>query len=116
VRFHASFSFKYSDRPGTRSATFDNKVSERIKSERLTCFQKRQDEISLERNKEYVASTVAVMVEGEGRDGLLQGRAATNHLVHFPAEPDSAVLPGEVVRVRIHKAGQHSLTGTLFQE
>ncbi|MHB8789123.1 MAG: tRNA (N6-isopentenyl adenosine(37)-C2)-methylthiotransferase MiaB [Desulfobulbaceae bacterium] len=116
VRFHASFSFKYSDRPGTRSADFDNKVSERVKSERLSRFQRRQDEISLERNREYLESTVAVMVEGEGRNGLLQGRAATNHMVHFPPPPDTELLPGEVVRIRIHKAGQHSLTGTLIEE
>jgi tRNA-2-methylthio-N6-dimethylallyladenosine synthase len=116
VRFHASFSFKYSDRPGTRSADFDNKVSERVKSERLSRFQRRQDEISLERNREYIESIVEVMVEGEGRNGLLQGRAATNHMVHFPAPPDTALLPGEVVRVRIYKAGQHSLTGTLIEE
>ena len=40
VRFHSSFSFKYSDRPGTRAAAFDNPVPEDVNSERLTRFQK----------------------------------------------------------------------------
>ncbi|MHB1351259.1 MAG: tRNA (N6-isopentenyl adenosine(37)-C2)-methylthiotransferase MiaB [Desulfobulbus sp.] len=116
VRFHSSFSFKYSDRPGARSSSFDNKVSERVKSERLTRFQKRQDEISLARNKEYLESTVETMVEGEGKNGLVQGRSATNHLVHFPGTAERALRPGEVVLVRIDGAGQHSLTGTLLNE
>ena len=116
VRFHGSFSFKYSDRPGTRSAAFDNKVSERVKSERLSRFQRRQDEISLERNIEYMDKILDVMVEGEGRNGLLQGRSAYNHIVHFPAVAEIELQPGDVIRVRIHKAGQHSLTGTLLLE
>lgn len=116
VRFHASFSFKYSDRPGTRSAAFDRKVPERIKSERLSRFQKRQDEISLEKNIEYIDKILEVMVEGLGRNGLLQGRSSTNHIVHFPAAAETRLHPGDVVLVRIHKAGRHSLTGTLLME
>lgn len=114
VRFHASFSFKYSDRPGTRSATFDNKVSERVKSERLSRFQQRQDEISLQRNIEYIDKILDVMVEGEGKGGLLQGRSSFNHIVHF-STTETSLQPGDVVQVRIHKAGQHSLTGTLLE-
>jgi len=112
VRFHASFSFKYSDRPGTRSASFDNKVSEQVKSDRLALFQQRQNEISLERNREYVHKIVAVMIEGKGENGLIQGRAATNHLVHFSASAGYDPHPGKIVRVLIQRAGQHSLAGT----
>lgn len=116
VRFHSSFSFKYSDRPGTRSAAFDNKVSERVKSLRLARFQNRQNEISLERNGEYLESTVEVMVEGFGKNGLFQGRSSANHIVHFPAGAETRLRSGDVVRVLIHKAGQHSLTGNLLEE
>ncbi len=116
VRFHASFSFKYSDRPGTRSADLRDKVSERVKSERLSHFQKRQDEICLERNIEYIDKILEVMIEGIGRNGLLQGRAATNHLVHFPAPADTVLQPGNTVMIRITKAGQHSLTGTMLSK
>jgi tRNA-2-methylthio-N6-dimethylallyladenosine synthase len=47
VRFHGSFSFKYSDRPGTRSLHFPDKVDEQTKGARLERFQAWQDEISL---------------------------------------------------------------------
>jgi len=116
VRFHSSFSFKYSDRPGTRSAAFGDKVAEQVKADRLSRFQTRQDRISLERNREYVGRIVEVMVEGAGKNNHLQGRTAGNHIVHFPGPPGSAFRPGDMVMVRINRAGQHSLAGTMLME
>ena len=117
VRYHSSFSFKYSDRPGTRSATFDNKVDEGVKSERLATFQRRQDEISLERNREYLGSVLEIVVEGKGKNGLFFGRSDTNHIVHFSHEHrESTLKAGDMVQVEILKAGQHSLTGKLQGE
>ena len=110
VRFHGSFSFKYSDRPNTRSAAFPDKVDEQVKSERLERFQARQDEISLERNRDFLGRSVEVMVEGRSESGL-QGRTGSNHIVHF-AGPD-ALQPGDLVIVTINHAGQHSLNGEL---
>lgn len=113
VRFHSSFSFKYSDRPGTRAASFDNPVPEDVKSERLTRFQNRQDEISLELNREYIGKELEIIVEGEGKNGLLHGRTVTNHIVHFPAD-DNDLDRGAIAQVRIDTAGQHSLAGTVL--
>ncbi len=111
VRFHGSFSFKYSDRPGTRSEQFDDKVPEDVKSERLKIFQSRQDQISLERNNEYVGSNLEVIVE-KINDGSIQGRALTNHIVHFqPKGPSPEV--GDIVFVVVENAGKHSLKGKL---
>ncbi len=110
VRFHGSFSFKYSDRPNTRSAAFSDKVDEQVKSERLERFQSRQNEISLERNQEFLGKSVEVMVEGRGDAGL-KGRSGSNHIVHF-AGPDQ-LQPGALVMVTINHAGQHSLKGEM---
>ncbi len=112
VRYHGSFSFKYSDRPGTRSAEFDDKVDETIKSERLRIFQSRQDELSLEHNRSYIGKTLSVMIEKTGPDSVV-GRTETNHLVHI-ADPSGKRFPGEVVPVRIVHAGQHSLRGNFI--
>ena len=109
VRYHGSFSFKYSDRPGTRSAEFDNKVEEAVKSERLQVFQARQDAISLERNRSYVGKTFSVMIEKSDQDSMV-GRTETNHLVHV-AHSGNGRQPGEIIPVRIVHAGQHSLRG-----
>ena len=106
VRFHGSFSFKYSDRPNTRSADFDDKVDEQVKGERLQCFQKRQDQISLERNREFLGKTVEVMVENVVEDAV-QARTGTNHIVHFTSS--TRFVPGDTVQVTIIHAGKHSL-------
>lgn len=116
VRFHGSFSFKYSDRPGTRSADFPDKVNEDVKSERLSRFQHFQDSISLERNSEYVGRNMEVVVEGIGKNNLFYGRTTTNHIVHFPATDPDTVHPGDTRSVQINQAGQHSLTGIIKEE
>jgi len=116
VRYHSSFSFKYSDRPGTRSAAFDTKVDETVQSDRLSRFQDLQNRISLERNKEYVNSTLNIVVEGLGKNNLFYGRSETNHIVHFPAAAGKKPRVGDMICVHIRHAGQHSLTGTIAGE
>ncbi|MDU9048426.1 MAG: tRNA (N6-isopentenyl adenosine(37)-C2)-methylthiotransferase MiaB [Candidatus Electrothrix sp. Rat3] len=111
VRFHGSFSFKYSDRPHTRSTDFSDKVDEEVKGERLQRFQNRQDAISLERNQEFLDKTVEVMVESWS-PSRAQGRTGTNHIVHFTSPTD--LLPGDLALLTITHAGQHSLKGDVL--
>lgn len=106
VKFHGSFSFKYSDRPGTRASQLEEKVDEDVKSLRLARFQKRQDEISLERNKEFVGKVLEILVEGD-----LKGRTNTNHIVHFKEQVE--LVPGDLALAKIVHAGQHSLKGAV---
>jgi tRNA-2-methylthio-N6-dimethylallyladenosine synthase len=110
VQYHGSFSFKYSDRPGTRSSEFENKVDEEIKSKRLARFQARQDEISLERNKEFIGQEKEILVETVTEESV-KGRANTNQIVHVNEAVDTK--PGELLRVKINFAGQHSLKAEL---
>lgn len=114
VHYHGSFSFKYSDRPGTRSAKFENKVEETVKSERLRIFQDRQDAISLAHNQGYVGKTFPVMIEKISHDSIV-GRTGTNHLVHIAETPCNS-LPGAIISVHIVHAGQHSLRGKLLEQ
>lgn len=109
VRYHGSFSFKYSDRPGTSASRLRAKLSEEVKSARLAQFQQRQDEISLERNQEYVGLTKDILLE-EVNDQGAKGRMDTNHIVHVKQE--IAAQPGDIIQVTIDHAGQHSLQGS----
>lgn len=111
VRFHGSFSFKYSDRPGTSANELSDKIDEEVKSSRLARFQSRQDEISLERNREYIGQVREIMVEEDGKDGS-KGRSDTNHIVHFEERLECA--PGSIVKAKIIHAGQHSLKGEVY--
>lgn len=113
VRFHGSFSFKYSDRPHTRSTSFTDKVPEEIKSQRLATFQKEQNKISLQRNREYLGKIVEIMIESI-LDGEIKGRTATNHMVHAAGNVDS-LLSGDLAQVIIEHAGNHSLKGRLSE-
>ena len=110
VRFHGSFSFKYSDRPGTRASEFADKVDEAVKTERLSRFQRRQDQISFERNREYIGTIKEVMIEECGGKGP-RGRTNTHHIVHF--DDCEGHVPGDLVQVKIVHAGQHSLRGEI---
>jgi tRNA-2-methylthio-N6-dimethylallyladenosine synthase len=112
VKFHGSFSFKYSDRPGTSAVRLDKKVEESIKSERLQLFQKRQDEISLERNRAYLDHELSILVETANGDATM-GRTETNHIVHL--EGGTTVPAGSYIKARIIHAGQHSLRGVPAQ-
>jgi tRNA-2-methylthio-N6-dimethylallyladenosine synthase len=112
VRFHSAFSFKYSDRPNAKSASFTNKVSEPEKTDRLKLLQARQDVITLERNREYVGRRLSVMVEGQSKAaaGQMSGRSETNHIVNFDG---NGLRPGETVLVTITEGLLHSLRGVL---
>ncbi len=115
VRFHGSFSFKYSDRPGTRSSAFDNKVEEDLKTRRLQRFQKRQDEISLEHNQSFIDQTVEIMIEKISDEGLA-GRTGSNHIVHVNDSNLPPCHPGDLLQVKIDHGGPHSLRGKLPAE
>ncbi len=111
VRYNGSFSFKYSDRPGTRAEQLDSKIAEQVKSERLQIFQKRQDEISLEKNRRYLGKVVRILVEKTSDTGIV-GRTSTNHIVHLPAGSKEAA-PGDYLDVTVSFAGQHALKADL---
>lgn len=113
VRYHSAFSFKYSDRTLARASGFEDKVSEYVKGVRLTRLQTRQNEITLERNRQYVGNRLPVMVEGTSKaaHGQLMGRAATNQVVNFDCH--SPLLPGQIVEVEIHEGLRNSLRGVL---
>ena len=114
VRFHGSFSFKYSDRPRTPSADFDDKIPEEVKGRRLKEFQTLQDSIGLDRNIDCIGQAVEVMVEVTDADDC-KGRTPANQMVHF-SSPGQLFAPGDLAMVIIDQAGKHSLKGKLYKQ
>ncbi len=113
IRFDGSFSFKYSDRPGTASMHLADKVPEEEKTRRLTTFQNRQNEISLENNLNHVGKIFKVMVEEKDSDSY-RCRADTNHVVHCTSKRE--LSPGDLVHAVINHAGKHSLKGLILED
>jgi tRNA-2-methylthio-N6-dimethylallyladenosine synthase len=112
VVYDSAFYFKYSVRPGTAAAKFQDAVPEDIKSERLTALQALQKEHSITRNKAEEGKVQMVLVEGVGRKhgSFLTGRTSGNKVVNFDG-PDGAV--GQMVPVMIKESTANALKGEI---
>ncbi len=113
VEFDQIFAFKYSPRPNTKAARFNDQVDEEIKSARLTQVLELQNEISLKKYGMLVGRTVEVLVEGVSRNGRgqLTARTRGNHVVNFHGPKE---LIGTFCNIVVEKAGCHSLVGSLL--
>jgi tRNA-2-methylthio-N6-dimethylallyladenosine synthase len=113
IRYHSAFSFKYSNRPPAKSCQFTDSVSREEKERRLARLQERLQQITLERNSEYIGRRMELMVEGQSKaaGGQWSGRSGTNHIVNFQSH--DALVPGQLVQVIIQEACLHSLRGKL---
>jgi tRNA-2-methylthio-N6-dimethylallyladenosine synthase len=111
VRFHGSFSFKYSPRPETAALRLlDDAVPEGVAQARLERFQARQRTIQLEEHARLVGETLRVLVEGPSAhdEGVVCGRTSTFKMVNFPGDPTRA---GTWESVRITRAFANTLRG-----
>jgi tRNA-2-methylthio-N6-dimethylallyladenosine synthase len=109
LEFDNLYSFKYSDRKGTRAAQFSGKVEEAEKIQRLTELQALQRSITLNKNRALKGCQVQVLVEGESRKGeQWTGRTASNKIVNF--NHDNNILY-KLVDVLIENVSVNSLQG-----
>ncbi len=113
VAFTDSFSFKYSPRPGTAAAAYEDAVTESVAQARLEELQDLQRALTLDAHRARVGETTEILVEGPSRraGAQLSGRDPFHRVVNFAAEADSAPAPGSLVRVEIVDATPHSLIG-----
>lgn len=109
VGFESMFSFKYSPRPYTEAAGWEDDVCEEEKTRRLMMLQRLQKGIQLRLHEElYAGRTFEVLVEGTARDGVRRyGRTLSNKVVNFPGTQP----PGTFVQVQITEVGPNSLRG-----
>ena len=115
VRFDASFSFKYSPRPGTPALKLEkDAVPSEVASERLSRFQARQRVIQIEENHALEDEVMDVLVEGASKwdPDVVCGRTGTFKMVNFPG---SMELVGRTVPVRITRGFVNSLRGELVE-
>lgn len=111
--FAASFSFRYSDRPGTRASLMPDKLPESIKSERLARLQALQEELTSEWLAARIGKETELVIERESPRGPAnswQGRDPWGVAVHFQADAPPA---GNLARVVITDAKKHCLVACL---
>jgi tRNA-2-methylthio-N6-dimethylallyladenosine synthase len=111
VRFGQVFAFAFSPRPRTPAAKYDQQVMEAVKKDRLHRLFALSDRISSELNQELVGRILPVLIDGDSRrdPNRWQGRGEDNRVVNFAKCGRESV--GDIVDVRITRAGAHSLSG-----
>ncbi len=111
IRFGQVFAFAFSPRPNTPARKYSDQVDESIKMDRLHRLFSLTDRISTELNNAMVGSVVSVLIDGFSRrtEQDWQGRGEDNRVVNFPATGREGV--GDIVEVKIVRAGTHSLYG-----
>ena len=110
IRYDGAFLFKYSPRPGARSAGWDDDVPDAEKTRRITVLIEEQKQTSLERNAESVGSEVEVLVEGPSKK-------RADHWFGKTKQFKTAVFRhgdervGDRIRVRVAAASPYTLFG-----
>jgi tRNA-2-methylthio-N6-dimethylallyladenosine synthase len=112
ARYDFAYLFKYSQREGTKAARFADTVSDAEKGRRLKRLIDRQEQIGLERNRDWLGREVEVLVEGPAKrpPGYAVGKTRNFKTTVFPA---FGARPGDLVRVRVASASAHTLAGEL---
>jgi tRNA-2-methylthio-N6-dimethylallyladenosine synthase len=112
VRFTDSFSFKYSERPGTPAARRGlGELDPGEAQARLAEVQALQKELTLDAHRARVGARTDVLVDGKSRRGATHycGRDPHNRLVNFRAARD--IARGAYAEVSIDGYTPHSLLG-----
>jgi tRNA-2-methylthio-N6-dimethylallyladenosine synthase len=111
VGYQSMFSFKYSPRPHTLAVKrMPDTVPEEEKTRRIVELQTLQRRIQQRLNEQLVGREVEVLIDSASRrrETELSGRTTTNVVVNVPGPVEWV---GRLVRVRVERAGPHSVWG-----
>jgi tRNA-2-methylthio-N6-dimethylallyladenosine synthase len=110
IGYESAFIFKYSPRPGARSAEWPETVDDEEKTRRITLLIEEQKARSLRKNEAEIGSTVEILVEGATRRTSTEwfGKSAHFKTTVFPHQGERV---GELISVRVVAATPHALLG-----
>lgn len=112
IGYDSAFMFMYSERAGTPAAEMEDRLTVEEKKARLHRLLEVQNRQGRLRNEGRLSTIQEVMVEGldKNKTDVVMGRTRGNILVTFPGD---ASLTGQLVQVKITKAGTWTLEGRL---
>jgi tRNA-2-methylthio-N6-dimethylallyladenosine synthase len=113
VGFDTSFSFIYSQRPGTPAAFLPDDITMDIKKTRLKALQDRILMQASQISRKMVGTRQRILVEGTSRksEEEMQGRTENNRVVNFAG---TEIKPGQFIDVTITAALNNSLRGEII--
>lgn len=114
--FMASYSFCYSDRPGTLASLMPDKIEEAVKNDRLNRLQILQEELGQAWLRRRKGELTSVLIEGpsprqDSGETSWQGRDPYGIAVHLKFA--SGDPTGKFLEIRVTEAKKHSLLGEL---
>ncbi|WP_144393062.1 tRNA (N6-isopentenyl adenosine(37)-C2)-methylthiotransferase MiaB [Pleionea sediminis] len=114
VGFDYSFSFIYSERPGTPAAELDDETQLDVKKSRLQLLQQRINQQTQAISRKLVGTKQKVLVEGPSKKDIMQlsGRTECNRVVNFTGPHK---LIGDFAEVIVTEALPNSLRAELAQ-
>ena len=117
VQFASSYSFMYSERPGTKSSEFGEIVDENIKKIRLHQIQNKLNHYQLAFNKNMEGLEFPILITDKNKNNQLLGRSPYNQTVYIdeenlPVKKHHEKLIGYMLDVKIIKSNQNSLLGS----
>ena len=110
IKFTQSYSFIYSERPGTKSASEDDAISLKVKKERLSILQNKLKDIQLKYNKSFYNKHVKVLVENQSISNPRYFFGRTPFMQSVYLESDRVKI-GEEMNVKITSCNHKSLYG-----
>ena len=117
VQFASSYSFMYSERPGTKSSEFGEIVDENIKKIRLHQIQNKLKHYQLAFNKNMEGFKFPILITDKNKNNQFLGRSPYNQTVYineenFTVKKDHEKLIGSLLNIKIIKSNQNSLLGS----
>jgi len=110
VRFEQLFSFKYSPRPHTEAAEFENQIDNTLSGARLTKLQARHTEILDEIMDAQMGAIHKVYFDELKPNGRVSGRSDDGKLFFVDGSEE---LLGQIVNVKVTKTSRGALDGVL---
>jgi tRNA-2-methylthio-N6-dimethylallyladenosine synthase len=111
VRFEQLFSFKYSPRPHTEAAEFEEQIENTLSGARLTKLQARHTEILDEIMDAQLGQIHTVYFDELKPNGRVSGRSNDGKLVFMEGSEE---LLGKIVDVKIIKTSRGAMDGVLL--
>ncbi len=113
VKYINSYSFIYSQRPGTPAANM-TKVEDKIAKERLTIFQKTAQEIKTNYRQKLLNKKSMILIENQiGKNDEFFGRDEYSNSVIVKNNQN---ISGKLIEVKIQKGNQNTFFGEISQK
>ena len=109
VRFDGAYLFKYSDRSGTKAEDEMEKVPQTVIKRRHKELLELQNKITFESNKNFVGSTVKILIEGTNKTDKSSLSGRTEHNKVAAIQKQDNVNIGDIVSAEVVRASPHGL-------